>query len=367
MSRQLSLCAATALFALAIACGKSNQAPTSPSSAVQGDSAAAPDGSTLKATAPVPVSPVNGAQPDAVVLVAQKSQMKFADVPLSYQFQIRSGSTVVYDSGVVGGVGSGNNVTHTVPSSALNPDTDYTWRVRASAQGAVGSWSSDGTFKSPVGAFIRGNEVRDPLTIGRTVGEIRGPAQFGPNGLTLIAHESHVLYRLPQTLQAGQFSMMILGADEGSEGDKSKVFAMQEGPDEGDITDDDYRMTAELRGNRYPAPGSVTFRIITGDALNSVHDGDRRPLNFSSSRWYFWSFVWRTGFAELTVRQDGPNGNIIYRSSEGTGTHPYRPAEHLVYLGAPIGRAGPMDATLPGGTYKNLWVSARPRPAFPGE
>ena len=57
-----------------------------------------------------------------------------------------------------------------------------------------------------------------------------------------------MLYRLPQTLEAGEFSMMILGADEGTEGDKSKVFAMQEGPDEGDITDDDYRMTAELRG-----------------------------------------------------------------------------------------------------------------------
>src|SRR5204862_6540948 len=125
-------------------------------------------------------------------------------------FQVRSGSTVVYDSGVVGGVASGNNVTHTVPSTALNSDTDYTWRVRTSYQGAMGSWSSDGTFKSPVGAFIRGNEVRDPLTIGRTVGEIRGPVQFVPGvGLKLIAHESHVLYRLPQNLQAGEFSMMI--------------------------------------------------------------------------------------------------------------------------------------------------------------
>ena len=58
--------------------------------------------------------------------------------------------------------------------------------------------------------------------------------------------------------------MMILGADEGSEGDKSKVFAMQEGPEENDITTDDYRMTAELRGANYSTPGAVTCRIIAG-------------------------------------------------------------------------------------------------------
>ena len=59
--------------------------------------------------------------------------------------------------------------------------------------------------------------------------------------------------------------MMVLNADEGNPGDKSKIFSMQEGPDINDITTDDYRMTAELRGRNYGAPGSVTFRIIPGD------------------------------------------------------------------------------------------------------
>jgi hypothetical protein len=250
MTRKVLLSAATGVLAIALACGKSAPPPTSPSASTQPDAGAAADGSTLKSTTPSIVSPSGGSQiTDPIVLTSSKATGKYADVPLSYQFQVRSGTTVVYDSGVTGGAGSGNDVSHTVPGTALNPDTDYTWRVRAAYQNAVGSWSADGAFKSPVGAFIRGNEVRDPLTIGRTVGEIRGPAQFIPGvGLKLISHESHVLYRLPQNLQAGEFSMMILGADEGSEGDKAKVFAMQEGPDEGDITDDDYRMTAELRG-----------------------------------------------------------------------------------------------------------------------
>ena len=99
-------------------------------------------------------------------------------------------------------------------------------------------------------------------------------------------HSSFIRYRLPVNLQGGEFSMMIKGADEGTRGDKSKVFAMQEGPDEGDITDDDYRMTAELRGRNYGAPGSVTFRIICGDGVS--RDGAPTQLNFNSSRWYFW-------------------------------------------------------------------------------
>jgi hypothetical protein len=215
MIRKVLLCTAAGVLALAIACGKSTPAPTSPSSsAAQPETGANADGSTLKATIQSAVSPTGGVQADdPLVLTATKSSGKFADVALSYQFQIRSGSNVVYDSGVTGGGGSGDNVTHQPNSSSLNPDADYTWRVRPVYQSAVGSWSADASFKAPVGAFIRGNEARDPLTIGRTVGEIRGPSQFIPGvGLKLISHESHVLYRLPVTLQEGEFSMMILGA-----------------------------------------------------------------------------------------------------------------------------------------------------------
>jgi hypothetical protein len=366
MIRKALLCTAAGVLAAAIACGKSTPAPTSPSSASQPDAGAAADGSTLKATTPSAVSPTGGVQADdPLVLTATKSSGKFTDIALSYQFQVRSGSNVVYDSDTTGGGGSGNNVSHQPPgSAAINSDTDYTWRVRAVFQGAVGSWSADASFKSPVGAFIRGNEVRDPLTIGRTVGETRGPVQFIPGvGLKLLGHESHVLYRLPVTLQAGEFSMMILGADEGSEGDKSKVFAMQEGPNEGDVTTDDYRMTAELRGANYSSPGSVTCRIIAGDAES--RDCPRIQLNFESSRWYFWRFSWRTGTARLEVRRDSETGGAIYDQTIGTGSHPYRPDQHFLYLGVPAGRAGLIDATLPGGIYKNVYVGPNARPAFP--
>jgi len=359
MIRKVLLSAAACVLAVAVACSKPAPNPTSPSASPSAEGDAAADGSTLKVPAPSTTSPTGGTQvSDPITLTASTVNGKYASASLTYRFQVRSGSTVVTEGTAAP---SGSSVSF--QPAGLNSDTDYSWRVRAESQGAFGPWSSDATFKSPIGAFIRGNEVRDPLTIGRTVGEIRGPVRFGANGLTLIGHESHVLYRLPQNLQQGEFSMMILGADEGSEGDKSKVFAMQEGPDEGDLTDDDYRMTAELRGRNYSAPGSISCRIIAGDGVS--RDCEREQFNFDSSRWYFWKFTWRTGQARLEVRRDSETGPQIYGRTIGTGSHPYRPDPHYVYIGAPIGRAGAIDATLPGGTYKNVYVGPGPRPAFP--
>src|SRR6187551_1531472 len=165
MIRKVLVCTAAATLATVVACSKSTPTPVSPSSSAPGEATAAPDGSTLKVSTPAIVSPTGGTQAiDPVILTASKSTGKYTDVTPTYEFQVRSGSTVVYTSGVIGGVGSGNNVTHTVPSSGLTPDTNYTWRVRATSGTAVGSWSSDATFRSPVGAYIRGNEIRDPLT-----------------------------------------------------------------------------------------------------------------------------------------------------------------------------------------------------------
>lgn len=361
------LCSAAALIALAVACSKSPQTPSSPTSVQEPSSAAIPaDGSTLKVPAPTPVSPVNNAQPETLVLTTNRVTGKFdSSINPSYEFEIKtSGGATVTSCTVTVAPGSGSTVSYT-PTCPLEFDEPHTWRVRAVYAGAFGSWSPAASFRTPSGGYINGNEVFDPLTNGKTIGTIRGPVQFIPGvGAKLLDHDSHVLYRIPVNLQAGEFSMMILGADEGSEGDKSKVFSMQEGPDEGDITDDDYRMTAELRGRNYWAPGAVTYRIIPGDG--DPRDGARIQVNFDRSRWYFWKFSWRTGSATLEVRRDSETGSVIYSSTIGTGSHPYRPDPHYLYLGVPVGRAGPIDATLPGGTYKNVWISSRPRPNFPG-
>jgi hypothetical protein len=363
--KTLVVCASVAALAVALACSKNPEAPVAPSSTQPGAADAGPDGSTLKVTAPTPQSPVNGQQPDTLVLTAGKSTASYgSQTPLSYEFEIKSaGGTTVCGPTVVGG-GAGSTVSWT-PGCTLEFDQPYTWRLRAAVDNGRGPWSANASFRSPAGGYVRDNEVFDPLTNGKTAGNIFGPATFGPDGITLLDFSSHVTYRLPVNLQAGELSMMILGADEGSPGDKSKVFSMQEGPDENDITDDDYRFTAELRGRQYGAPGSVTYRIIPGDGHS--YDGDRRQLNFNRSRWYFWRFTWSTGSARLEVKEDGPNGRTIYSVGQGGWSHPYRPDPHFIHLGAPIGRACACDATMPGITIKNVWASSRPRPAFPGE
>ena len=365
--KRIVLCSAVAVLAVAIACSKSASSPASPTVTENASGDAAADGSTLKATAPSPVSPVNGAQPDTLTLVTNKAVGKFnPSLALSYEFEIKTaaGAVVPECSSTIAGDGS-STVSYT-PTCALEFDAPHSWRVRAVNSGSVGPWSVSASFRSSSGGYIQGNEVFDPLTNGKTAGEISGPVQFiAGQGAKLIAHESFIRYRLPVNLQQGEFSMLVLGADEGAEGDKSKIFSMQEGPEERDITDDDYRMTAELRGRNYGAPGSIAFRIICGDGQS--RDGERHQENFNSSRWYFWRFTWATGRARLEVREDGPSGRALYDRTIGTGSHPYRPDPHFLYLGTAMGRAGALDATLPGGIYKNVWASSRPRPAFPGE
>jgi hypothetical protein len=368
---KLLACASGAVLALALACSKDSPAPVAPTGAEPGVADAANDGSTLKATAPTPQSPVNNAQPDVLILTAGASTARFVSgVVFSYLFEVRNAANaVVCTSGAVAGTATGVSWT---PSCTLEFDVTHSWRVRATHQGAVGPWSAAATFRAPAGGFIRGNEVFDPLTNGRTVGQAHGGVTFiSGTGARLNSHESRITYELPTNLQSGEFSLMVTGIDEGSPGDKTKVMSMQEG--HGELTDNDYRFTAEKRGRSYSTPGATTWRIIMGEAdehAGRIFDGDRfaPAAGYSDERWYFWRFTWASpGRAELTVRADGPRGPVIYQTSRGTGGFLYRPVPHVIHLGASVGRAGVIDASIPGATYKNVWVSSAPRPAFPGE
>ena len=346
--------------ALFVACGQRSETPVSPTAGGSTEPDAAADGSTLKVGAPTVQSPTGGTQAqDPLVLVASTVAPKYGGaVAMTYRFEVRSGSTVVA-SGTA--AGSGSSVSFT--PAAIEPDTNFTWRVRAEAQGAFGPWSSDASFRSPVGAYIRGNEIRDPLTIGRTVGTPVGGVQFVKDGLELLTQSSRVTYQLPVTLEAGELSAMVTGFDEGSPGDKSKIFSMQEGS--GDITTNDYRFTVEKRGRDYCClPGATTFRIIVGGGEHAIFDGTRVNVGYSDERWYFWKATWGGNFAQVEVREDSPTGRVIYSQRVNTN-HAYRPQPHMIHLGSPVGRAGPIDASIPGTIYKNVYVGPGPRPNFP--
>jgi hypothetical protein len=359
------LCSAAALLALAVACSKSSPNPSSPTSTQDSSGAAAADGSTLKVPAPSPVSPVNGAQPDTLVLTANTVSGKFdKSFTPSYEFRIKTsdGSVVSACSQVV--AADGGTVSYT-PTCTLDLDTPHSWSIRAVYGVAVGPWSSDASFKTPLGGYITGNEIYDPLYNGKTVGGAFGSVTFTSEGVRLNTNTSFIRYQLPTPVTAGEFSVMVKGADEGTPGDKSKIFSMQQGDD--DITTNSYRFTGELRGSLYPQPGSTTCRMIAGDGISRDCD-PRIQISYDSTRWYFWKVSWNVGGSfTMEVRRDGPTGPVLVSWTKGLGGRTYRPTPHNIYLGAPAGRGGPQDATLPGGTYKNMWFSARPRPAFPGE
>jgi hypothetical protein len=354
------LCSATALLAVAVACSSSSPSPASPgaSGAIIGEAAA--DGSTLKVTAPAPQSPVNGAQPQTLTLVAGAASALFpgATVPaLTYEFQILTAAGSVVSACTTMTSPSGNAVTAN-PTCTIDFDTNYRWRVRARLGQYVGPWS----------CYNTGQEIYDPLYTGVTVGEARNTTFLQGTGVRFNGHDSKISYLLSPALQAGEMSVMVTGIAEDNPGDKTKIFAMQEG-NGGDITDNDYRMTAEKRGRDYITPGATTWRIIVGEADDEerIIDGDRLAVEYSDERWYFWKFTWGNNRAELIVREDGPNGPVIYSTSRSMHGFPYRPNPHFVHLGTNVGRAGPIDASIPGAIYKNLWVSARPRPQFPNE
>jgi hypothetical protein len=368
-------CASAVVLALAVACSKNAETPVSPSSAQPGATEAGPNGETLKASAPTPQSPVNNAQPDQLELTAGKSQGAFdqsRSALYSYEFQIMNSTNAVVCTATVGG-GSGPSVSW-IPSCTLDFDQPHSWRARAVYQvpgelGAAGPWSAAATFRSPIGGYVRENEIFDPLINGRSAGRPQGVQFISGVGARLNGHDSHIFYEFAQPLQNGEFSLMVTGMDEGSPGDKTKVMAMREGG--GDITDNDYRVTIEKRGIDYETPGATTWRIIMGEAdehAGRIFDGPRIPVAYSDEAWYFWRFTWQSpGRAQLQVREGGPRGRVIYDTSRGTGGFLYRPLPHQIFVGTPVGRAGPIDASIPGAIYKNVWVSARPRPAFPGE
>jgi hypothetical protein len=362
---KLVACVSAAVLAGAIACSNNSDNPISPSSAQPGAAAAGPSGETLKATAPTPQSPVNNQQPQGfLTLVATKATSPFSSsaAAFQYEFEIRRGGNPVAACTQTIPPGPDSTVSYS-PTCSLDFDQAYSWRVRAVFQGRQGPWSAEATFRAPAGGFFRNNEFFDPLTGGTSVGEMNGSITFIPGvGARMDGFSSRITYALDSNLQAGEFSLMATGIDEGNDGDKTKVMSMQEGF--GELTSNDYRMTVEKRGRRYETPGAVTWRIIMGDAdehNGRIFDGARLGVSLSDEKWYLWTFTWGNGRAELIVREDGPNGRVIYNTSRGTGGFAYRPVPHVVHIGG-TSRAGEGDATVPGMIVKNVWFSASPRP-----
>ena len=359
MMRKFPLLTAMALLAAAVACGDKSSSPVAPStpgSTSVGGQDAAPDGSTLKVTPPTLVSPASGSRLETfdIVLRVNASQAKFAGAQnLTYRFQLMRGSTTVEETH-----GASRQWT---PKHEFESDTEYRWRARAEMGQYVGPWSDAWTFRTPEqpeGYNVPG-ELYDPLYTGETIGNPNGTTSFVPGkGIMLHGFTSHVEYRLAETIPEGEISLLVTNTPFNTEGNKTKIMSMREGFS--DITTNDRRFTIEKRGN---PPSIIAWRMISHRSQIETQGAERVTRNFSPNKWYLWRATYRNGRFQLEVFEDGANGERIY--SFGKPFHgAYDPNPHMVYIGAPVGRGGPLDASVPDMIAKQLWVSSRPRPAF---
>jgi hypothetical protein len=142
---------------MAIGCGNNSEktpaSPTAPSGTAEAGAAA--DGSTLKASAPVPTSPENGGRPDTrrPGLSFRNSVGKFQSGPFTYRIELYEGTTPV---GVFTlAQAQGDSSVYTMESD-LKYDTVYRWRVRGELNGAFTAWSAFSEFRTPTAPIFPG-------------------------------------------------------------------------------------------------------------------------------------------------------------------------------------------------------------------
>ena len=100
------------------------------------------------------------------------------DVPLSYRFELTNAAGAVVENILVP---SGAGTTSRTVTADLDSEAPYQWRVRPEYQGTAGPWSARASFVSPPSeGYIKGAELYDPLTNGRTIGHHRRPGDVHP-------------------------------------------------------------------------------------------------------------------------------------------------------------------------------------------
>lgn len=324
------------------------------------------DGSTLKASARLPTSPVNDQRvAESPTLTATPSTLMFGQGTLLYRFEgFNSTGTKVEDSGLLSSPSF--RVTAT-----LEYDKRHTWHARAEYQGAVRPWSALASFLSPEGGYIRGNEVFDPLSNGRTVGDRIGSTSFVPGkGIRLDDGSGYVRYLIPETVSVGDSRWKWKGCERTRRATSQSVwhavFGMQE--DQDDFITNRYRVDIQYRGGSGAPPNAITFRALYGsaDKLSLRYEPDTATrfasvYDLNPSTTYYWKATWGAGEFRVTVKEGGINGRTIYDHGVPTPNGTYSPSPPYAYLGAPVGRSGNESVPIPGAIYRNVCIGARPR------
>lgn len=139
MAKTTTICGALVVVATTWACSVST--PLTPAPAPINTGGKAADGSTIKATAPRLISPINNDRipSERPTFVVDAVAAQFRNVAFSYEFELTN------DAGELVRADTTNSTQFQLPVT-LAFDAAYRWRSRAVLSGGVGPWSSQGRF-----------------------------------------------------------------------------------------------------------------------------------------------------------------------------------------------------------------------------
>jgi hypothetical protein len=325
----LALVGVSALVATVMAC--SSKTPATPAPPAP-PSTSASDGSTLKATAPTPTSPINDAklQSSTVVLSAGASTAQFSPgVPLQYRFQVfNAANTMVQDSGLVGGP------TYQVAAQLVG-NQRHTWRARAEYQGQPGPWSTTASFISPDPALIN-----DPLTNGVTVGSMGGGHFIPGQGWQSDSSTSFINYDIPTCDNCTiDFDITNIGKGEGTCCNADLIFvSMGEASSFdggfGPFRDGPYKMHFKQRAD---GDGTGSDMVWRNGGVGDSNPGDHRIKlvccgpDYRNTSVFHFKLKWSPSGYSVQFSQDG--GPLQDLMSDGFGGIPYAPGQHRISLG----------------------------------
>lgn len=366
--RTLTVLSAASVIALSFACSESKTlTPTAPTAPI----VSAPGGATLKVTAPTPQSPINDVRlptfTNPTLVAGAVTPTEGGSITPQYRFRLLSDTgEVLEDSGL-------RSSTNWTPSVNMDFDKKYVWDVRAEFQGDAGPRAT-ASFLSPNGGFIRGKEVFDPLTNGRSVGlVVGGHFVTGPNG----GWQSDTLgdaidYDIP-TCEACkvEFDVTNFGSGEGASISVDvKFFSMGDAGAWGGFSpfrDHPWKMHLEQRSDGDGTGMQLIWRNGAADADTDGDPeyGDHRGKypdggpdwghSFDNKVWHF-VIEWTRETYKITIGELGQPGKVWFPGAGSSGFfstgHPYAPGNHRLELGC-----RPRQETMIGARWRNFKVT----------
>lgn len=340
--------------ALALAC--SNGGPVSPTAPAAGTSRPA-DGSTLKASAPEPLSPIGNQKletTDPPTLTASQSSATYdKSVAPQYRFVVFNEAGTEVDSALVSS-----------PSWQVTKELEFekrhTWQVRAEYQGEVGAWSStNASFVTAEGAFLRGSQVRDPLTNGRTVGRQKGGHFIAGRGWQSDTVNDGIDYDITTCASCTmEFDITNIGKGEGvcCMADL-KFMSMGDASSFGDFSsfrNNPWKMHLIQRADGDGTGLEIIWR--NGGTDPDGNPGDHRIKmtccgpDFRNSSVFHFVVQWTPRGYNISVGTNG--GPQVPYLADGFGEYPYAPPNHRVSLGC-----YPRSETFANAIWSNVKVT----------